>query len=61
MKFCKRCKSFDPSIKAYHNDIKINDALMKTITILLNKPSGFICSHNDAGSLIYSLIPSSLE
>ena len=22
-----------------------------------NKPSGFICSHNDAGSLIYSLIP----
>ena len=25
--------------------------------ILMNKPDGFICSHNDAGSLIYSLIP----
>jgi 16S rRNA pseudouridine516 synthase len=51
---------FDPSIKAYHNDIKVNNEPIdpETITILLNKPSGFICSHNDAGSLIYALIPS---
>lgn len=50
---------FDPSIKAYHNDIKVNNEALdpETITILLNKPSGFICSHNDAGSLIYALIP----
>ena len=58
--FVKDIRVFDPSIKAYHNDIKINDEALdpETITILLNKPSGFICSHNDAGSLIYSLIPS---
>ncbi|MBY0541717.1 MAG: pseudouridine synthase [Campylobacterales bacterium] len=51
---------FDTSIKAYHNDIKVNNEALdpETITILLNKPSGFICSHNDAGSLIYALIPS---
>jgi 16S rRNA pseudouridine516 synthase len=51
---------FDPSIKAYHDDITVNEEPIdpETITILLNKPSGFICSHNDAGSLIYALIPS---
>ena len=51
---------FDPSIKAYHHDIKVNNEALdpEVITILLNKPSGFICSHNDAGSLIYALIPS---
>ena len=43
---------FDTSIKAYHNDIKVNNEVLdpEIITILLNKPSGFICSHNDAGS-----------
>ena len=57
--YVKEDRVFDPSIKAYHSDIKINDEPLdpETITILLNKPSGFICSHNDAGSLIYSLIP----
>ena len=56
----KEKRVFDPSIKAYHNDITINEEPLdpETITILLNKPSGFICSHNDAGSLIYALIPS---
>lgn len=55
----KDTRVFDPSIKAYHNDIKVNNEALdpETITILLNKPSGFICSHNDAGSLIYALIP----
>lgn len=49
----------DTSIKAYHDDIRINNEVLdpETITVLLNKPSGFICSHNDAGSLIYALIP----
>ena len=57
--FVKDVRVFDPSLKAYHNDIKINDQALdpETITILLNKPSGYICSHNDAGSLIYSLLP----
>ena len=55
----KGIRVFDPSIKAYHGDITINDEKLdpETITILLNKPSGYICSHNDAGSLIYSLLP----
>ena len=50
---------FDTSTKAYHDDITVNEEPLdpETITILLNKPSGFICSHNDAGSLIYALIP----
>ena len=50
---------FDTSTKAYHDDITINKEPIdpETITVLLNKPAGFICSHNDAGSLIYALIP----
>ena len=57
--YVKEERVFDPSIKAYHNDIKVNNEALdpEIITILLNKPSGFICSHNDAGSLIYALIP----
>ena len=55
----KGIRVFDPSIKAYHGDITIDNEKLdpETITILLNKPSGYICSHNDAGSLIYSLLP----
>ena len=58
--FCINDKRvFDTSIKAYHDDITINKEPIdpETITVLLNKPAGFICSHNDAGSLIYALIP----
>lgn len=57
--YVKEERVFDPSIKAYHSDIKVNNEALdpEIITILLNKPSGFICSHNDAGSLIYALIP----
>ncbi len=55
----KEERVFDPSLKVYHDDIKIDGEPIdaETITILMNKPNGFICSHNDAGSLIYSLIP----
>ena len=50
---------FNPSTKAHHDDITINGEKLdpETLTILLNKPSGVICSHNDAGVLIYSLLP----
>ncbi len=50
---------FDTRIKAYHDDIRVNREVLdpETITILLNKPAGYICSHDDEGSLIYSLIP----
>ncbi|CAM4019888.1 pseudouridine synthase [Arcobacter cloacae] len=57
--FVKDKRVFDVSLKANHEDIFINNEPLdaQTITILLNKPSGYICSHNDAGSLIYSLLP----
>lgn len=29
-----------------------------SLTILMHKPKGFICSHSDAGRLIYELLPS---
>lgn len=50
---------FNPSIKAYHDDITIdNEALdPEKLTILMNKASEVICSHNDAGVLIYSAFP----
>lgn len=50
---------YDVKIKAYHDDMTINKEALdpEILTILLNKPSGYICSHNDAGSLIYSLLP----
>ncbi len=50
---------FNPSLKAYHDEIKINGKVLdpESFTILMNKPSGVICSHNDAGVLIYSLLP----
>ncbi|WP_419770934.1 MAG: pseudouridine synthase [Candidatus Marinarcus sp.] len=50
---------FNPALKAYHEDITINneplDAL--TLTLLMHKPKDVICSHDDAGVLIYSLLP----
>lgn len=57
--FVKDKRVFDVSLKANHEDIFINNEPLdaQIITILLNKPNGYICSHNDAGSLIYSLLP----
>ncbi|PUE66391.1 pseudouridine synthase [Arcobacter lacus] len=50
---------YNTSLKAYHDDIKINGEVLddETLLILLNKPQGYICSHNDSGKLIYSLLP----
>ncbi len=55
----KNQRVFNPSLKAYHSDITVNSEPLdpETLLILLNKPSGVICSHNDAGVLIYSLLP----
>ena len=57
--FVNENRVFNPSTKAYHDDITINGEKLdpETLIILLNKPSGVICSHNDAGVLIYSLLP----
>lgn len=50
---------YDPSIKANHADILVNKEPLDSekLLILLHKPKGYICSHNDAGQLIYSLLP----
>lgn len=50
---------FDVREKAYHNDITVDGERLdeESLLILMNKPSGVVCSHNDAGVLIYSLLP----
>lgn len=50
---------FDAAKKAYHNEISIdNEPLdVESLLILMHKPNGVICSHEDAGVLIYSLLP----
>ncbi|MDD5401133.1 MAG: 16S rRNA pseudouridine(516) synthase [Sulfurimonas sp.] len=50
---------FEVTKKFYHNDITVDDEPLdaESLVILMNKPSGVICSHNDAGVLIYSLLP----
>lgn len=51
---------FDGTKKAYHNDITVEDEVLdaEELLILMNKPSGFVCSHEEEeGILIYSLLP----
>ncbi|WP_418185550.1 pseudouridine synthase [Aliarcobacter vitoriensis] len=50
---------FNTSIKANHSEISVNGEKLddEKLLILLHKPDGYICSHNDAGKLIYSLLP----
>lgn len=50
---------FNPSIKALHSDITIDGEPLdaQSITLLMHKPQNVICSHDDAGVLIYSLLP----
>lgn len=50
---------FDVRQKAYHSDITVNDEKLddERLVILMHKPSDSICSHDDDGALIYSLLP----
>lgn len=50
---------FDTNKKVYHNDITVNEEALdpESLTILMHKPSGIICSHDNEGVLIYSLLP----
>lgn len=54
---------FKTNIKAKHEDVKVNDEVLddEKVLILLHKPKDYICSHNDAGKLIYSLLPKRLQ
>ncbi|MDP2893063.1 MAG: pseudouridine synthase [Sulfurimonas sp.] len=50
---------FDATQKAYHDDVTIENEPLdnESLLILMNKPSGVICSHSDGGVLIYSMLP----
>jgi 16S rRNA pseudouridine516 synthase len=50
---------FDVTQKAYHNDVTVENEPLdnESLLILMNKPSGVICSHSDGGVLIYSMLP----
>ncbi|QKF59314.1 pseudouridine synthase [Aliarcobacter lanthieri] len=50
---------FNTSLKGNHKDITVNGEKLddEKLLILLHKPNGYICSHNDSGKLIYSLLP----
>lgn len=50
---------FDPKQKAYHDTVTVNGEPLdpETLTLLMYKPKGVICSHDDAGQLIYGLLP----
>lgn len=50
---------FETTKKAHHNEISVNETPLdpETLTLIMNKPKGVICSHDDAGVLIYSLLP----
>lgn len=50
---------FETDKKVYHNDLTVNEEPLdsESLTVLMHKPSGVICSHDDAGVLIYSLLP----
>lgn len=50
---------FNPALKALHADITIDGEPLdaQTLTLLMHKPPNVICSHDDAGVLIYSLLP----
>lgn len=68
LRFCKYCKVTvdgihlkDPSIKVDAQKVLIDNEPLdhpKGIFILLNKPTGYVCSHNIAdGRVVYELLP----
>lgn len=50
---------FDVTEKAYHGTVSVEGEALdpENLLILMHKPSGVICSHDDAGALIYELLP----
>lgn len=55
----KGVRIFETDKKVFHNEVSVNEVPLdpESLTILMNKPSGVICSHDDAGVLIYSFLP----
>ncbi|MDD2789364.1 MAG: pseudouridine synthase [Sulfurimonas sp.] len=52
-------KLTDVKLKVTHDEVLIDGKGLdpEVMTILMHKPASFICSHDDAGKLIYSLLP----
>ncbi len=50
---------FDTDKKVYHNDVSVDGEPLdaEILTLLMHKSKGVICSHEDVGVLIYSLLP----
>lgn len=50
---------FDATKKVYHSQVSVDDEPLDAprIVIVMNKPQHVVCSHSDAGVLIYSLLP----
>lgn len=57
--FINNTRVFDVTKKAYHDAITVENEPLdaERLVILMNKPSSVICSHDDVGVLIYSLLP----
>lgn len=49
----------DVKLKANHENIRFDGEMLDSypLIIAMNKPANFVCSHNDSGKLIYSLLP----
>lgn len=54
---------FDTAKKVRHSQVTVDGEVLdaERIVILMNKPSGVVCSHSDSGLLIYSLLPPRLQ
>ena len=56
-------KVTDAKLKVYHTDLLVNGKELdsEVMTLLMHKPAGYVCSHDDAGKLIYTLLPERLQ
>lgn len=56
-------KVTDGKLKVYHGDVLVNGKELdsEVMTLLMHKPAGYICSHDDVGNLIYTLLPQRLQ
>lgn len=50
---------FNPSTKVLHHELTIEGEMIDpvSLTMVMYKPQGVVCSHKDDGKLIYSLLP----
>ena len=52
--------ALDDDAKVTHDDIRIEGKPLDPdfgVVLILNKPTGYVCSHKDRGQLVYDLLP----